>query len=91
MRIVVGQRGVTARGEDSSLFSGGGGGGSFVVKTDGTILVIAGGGGGGSGDCATWNPVETGACISASTGPNGGFTFSNGMVVLTFLFFYPNY
>lgn len=85
--IVVGQTGLTGRGEDNSLTSGGGGGASFVVKQD-TILLVAGGGGGGSGDCVGWNPTATGSCISASVGTNGGFTYYNGKLLIAYLIFF---
>lgn len=83
VKIVVGQRGLTALGEDTVknnyYHAGGGGGGSFVVKQDGTILVIAGGGGGGSGDCYGWVMDTTAACLNANTGSSGGFTYSSGL------------
>lgn len=81
VKIVVGQRGLTGTGEDSTLYSGGGGGGTFVVKQGSpsdTVLVIAGGGGGGSGDCVNWNLVMFQPCLSASTSTSGGFTYSSG-------------
>lgn len=76
LKILVGQRGTNAVGQQSgSNHGGGGGGGTFITTTNNTPIIVAGGGGGGSGDNPSFVPYYG---DDASLTANGTSTYQTG-------------